>query len=109
MIDVVLNPHLIPQYGIVGAAVATVVGYVVYNGIEVAAIFRTVGSHTFSTNSLKPLVPTILFAVGLARLTSGTDRTLPILLGIGAIVSVVHLLLTVLTRSLDHADLFLFK
>jgi len=108
-INVALNAVLIPRYGIVGAAVATVVGYTAYNAIEVAAIFRAVGSHPFSTNSLKPLVPTLLCTLGLARLTNGTERTLPILLGIGVVVAVVHLLSMVLTRSLDHADLLLFE
>jgi hypothetical protein len=54
-------------------------------------------------------VPTLLFALGVARFTSGVDRTLSMLLVIGVLISVVHLFSMVLTRSLGHADLLLFE
>lgn len=109
VVNVSLNVLLIPQYGIIGAATATVIGYAVYNVLEVAAIYRTVGSHPFSTNSIKPLVPTLLFALGIARLTGNVVRTLPILIGIGVLISVIHLLSMILTRSLGQEDLLLFE
>jgi O-antigen/teichoic acid export membrane protein len=109
VLNVVLNAVLVPVYGIVGAAVATVVGYAVYNVLEVAAIYRAVGSHPFSWNTLKPLVPTLLFALGVRRLAGDAELTLPILLGIGVVIAAVHLLSMFLTRSLGAADLVLFE
>jgi len=108
-INIALNIVLIPRYGIVGAAMATVVGYGVYNSLEVIAIYLTVGSHPFSADSVKPLVPTLLFAVGLLRLTANITLSLPLLLATGVLISVVHLLSIVLTRSLSRADLVLFE
>ncbi|WP_380677667.1 flippase [Salinigranum sp. GCM10025319] len=109
VINVVLNALLIPPYGIVGAAAATVVGYVVYNVLEVGAIYWAVGSHPFSLDSVKPLVPTLLFALGIVRLSEGVGLSLPVLVGIGVLVSMVHLVSMVLTRSLGREDLLLFE
>lgn len=109
VVDVALNVVLIPRYGIVGAAAATVVGYGVYNLLEVGAIYYAVDSHPFALDTVKPLVPTALVAVGLARLTAGVDLSLVHLVGIGVLVAVVHLGSMVATRSLDDADLLLFE
>ena len=109
VVDVALNAALIPRYGIVGAAAATVVGYATYNALEVAAIYRVAGTHPFAANTVKPLVPTTLVALGVERLTAGAPRTLPFLVGIGALLAAVHLASLVLTRSLDDADVTLFE
>lgn len=108
-VNVVLNAFLIPEYGIVGAAAGTVVGYGVYNVLEVSAIYLAVDSHPFSLDSIKPLFPTLLVAIGIRRVVGGTDLSLPALLGIGVIISLVHLLSMVLTRSLSSEDLLLFE
>jgi O-antigen/teichoic acid export membrane protein len=109
VVNVVLNALLIPRYGIVGAAVGTVVGYGVYNVLEVAAIYLAVDSHPFSLDSVKPLLPTVLVALGISRVVGGVDLSLLLLLGIGVVISVVHLLSLVLTRSLGPEDLLLFE
>jgi O-antigen/teichoic acid export membrane protein len=109
VINVTLNVIFIPRYGIVGAAAATVIGYTVYNVLEVVAIYLAVGSHPFSLDSLKPLVPTLLFALGIMRLTDRVNISLPVLLGIGVLISIVHLFSMVLTRSLSREDLLLFE
>ncbi|MFB6102267.1 MAG: flippase [Haloplanus sp.] len=109
VVNVGLNVILIPRYGIVGAAAGTVIGYGVYNVIEVIAIYWLVGSHPFSADSIKPLAPTLLAGLGIVRLTRGVDLTLPMLIGIGLVISVVHLLSMVATRSLSRADLVLFE
>jgi len=108
-VNVVLNVLLIPEYGIVGAAVGTVVGYGVYNVLEVAAIYLAVESHPFSLDSIKPLLPTLLVALGIRRVAGDVALSLPTLLGIGVVISTVHLLSMVLTRSLGSEDLLLFE
>ena len=54
-------------------------------------------------------MPTTLVALGVERLTAGAPRTLPFLVGIGALLAAVHLASLVLTRSLDAADVTLFE
>jgi O-antigen/teichoic acid export membrane protein len=104
-----LNVLLIPRLGIIGAAVATVVGYGVYNSVEVVVIYRETNTHPFSANSLKPIVPTTLVGLCLVWLT--TDYTLGpgALVGIGIVLSVTQLVSMIVTRSLDDADLFLLE
>jgi hypothetical protein len=53
--------------------------------------------HTFSTNSIKPLLPTLLFGPHVAQLTNSTDLTLSVLLMIGAAIFILHLLSMILT------------
>lgn len=109
VINVALNAVLIPRYGIVGAAAGTVIGYAVYNVLEVAAIYWVVESHPFALDNVKPLLPTLLVALGITRLTDSLDLSLPMLVGIGVVISVVHLLSMFLTRSLGREDLLLFE
>jgi len=109
VVNVVLNVVLVPRYGIVGAAIGTVVGYAVYNALEVLMIYRSVGSHPFSANTVKPLIPTVLVALGAARLTADVQLGLVVLIGIGGFLSVIHLFSMVVTRSLGREDLLLFE
>lgn len=109
IVDITFNTILIPRYGIVGAAAGTVIGYVTYNAIELIAIYWAIDSQPFSANSIKPLLPTFLFALGLAQLMADIDLTLLLLLGIGIIFSLIHLFSMFLTRSLGREDLFLFE
>lgn len=102
-----LNVALIPTYGISGAALATVVGYFVYNSIEVLAIYYVAGVHPFAWNNVKPLVPTTLVAVGIMHLTADVRLGLPELVGIGIVLVVVQFGSIIGTKSLDSADLVL--
>lgn len=104
VVNLGLNVLLIPRYGIVGAATATVVGYVTFNAVEVALIYRTIGSLPFSINQLKPLIPTILAGMLLRELL-GHNFGLPELVAIGVFLSGFHLVSMVLTRSIDENDL----
>jgi O-antigen/teichoic acid export membrane protein len=109
VVNIVLNVVLIPQFGIVGAAVATVVGYVAFNIVEVSAIYWVSGAHPFSLNTLKPLVLTTVVGIGLARITSALSLNLPALIGIGILLLIVQAGAIVATRSLDEADTFIYQ
>jgi len=102
-----LNFLLIPRYGIVGAAFATVVGYAVYNAIELGEIYRSTGIHPFSGRLFRQLVPTAAFGLACRWLIEPTG--LPLLIAIGGCFVVVQLLSMVFTRSLDSADIELLR
>jgi O-antigen/teichoic acid export membrane protein len=108
-INVGVNFVLIPIYGIVGAAIGTVIGYIVYNAVEVLAIYQAVESHPFSTDNIKPFFPTILFSLGILQITHGIRLSLVMLLVIGTLVSIAHLISMVLTRSLGPEDIVLLE
>jgi O-antigen/teichoic acid export membrane protein len=106
--NVLLNVILIPQYGIVGAAIATVAGYGVYNGIEVLIIYLETGTSPFSFNVIKPLVPTTILAFGVSALV---PRPLGLiqLIGTGFIFTLAQPISMFLTRSFDQSDLELVE
>jgi len=105
----VLNISLIPRYGIKGAAVATVVGYIVYNSLEIAGIYRTVGIHPFSLNNVKPLLPPLLLGLGLFILLSDYQLGLFALLVIGVLLSMFQITSLFITASLTKEDEYIFE
>jgi stage V sporulation protein B len=109
VVDIGLNAVLIPRFGLVGAAFGTVVGYVIYNVVEVAAIYRSVGSYPFSAAALKPLVPTTIVGLGILSLTAERTFGLFALVGIGIALYAAQFASMVLTRSFTDADLFLVE
>lgn len=104
-VNAVLNVLLIPQYGIVGAAVATVSGYTVYNVGEVAAVYYYTKTHPFSWRLFRQLIPTT--AVALACWWFLGPLALHWLFVLGFFLAVVQIASTILTRSVDEADILL--
>ncbi|WP_160135836.1 flippase [Halococcus salsus] len=108
-VNIVLNAALIPRFGIVGAAFGTVVGYFVYNTVEVVVIYRAVGSYPFSAAAFKPLIPTTLVGIGVLTLTSQRTLGLLAIAGIGVLLYTAQLASMILTRSFTDTDLLLVK
>lgn len=106
--NLLLNFALIPKFGIVGAAVATVASFAVYNLLEVGFIYRLVGTHPFTKNIIAPLVPTVVVAVIISSLIRGRI-SLPFLVGIGLLYSFTHFLSLLFTRSFEQDDLILLE
>lgn len=109
MTNFLLNVVLIPRFGIQGAAVATVVGYIVYNSAEIIGIFWTTGIHPFSVNNLKPLVPPLLVGVIIAHVLSSHPVGPLSLALIGFIIGSVQLLSPFITGSITQEDVYLIR
>ncbi|WP_435349136.1 flippase [Haloarchaeobius sp. HRN-SO-5] len=103
-----LNIVLITQYGLVGAAVATVTGYAVYNGLEVIAIYRQTGASPVGWNVLKPLFPTTLLAI-VAAIILPDNLGLLALIGLGMFFTMTLPISVFLTRSFDRTDIELVE
>lgn len=99
----ILNIVLIRPYGIAGAAVATVLGYAIYNAIEIYAIYVRVGFTPFSRNMLKPTAVTIVFAGAYVSLTA-ISHDIVFAAGSTVLFGVVALLSLPLTGSIDETD-----
>jgi len=61
--NVILNLKLIPEYGIVGAAIATTISLVAYNLIKIAFIYLNYGFHPFTKSTFKTLVLLLILAL----------------------------------------------
>lgn len=108
-VNIFFNVLLIPRYGIVGAALGTAIGYAVYNGIELIAIYLAVKSHPFSMDSVKPLVPTLLVTLGVRHFSHDIKLSFIMLLCIGIGISIVQVISLFLTRSIGQSDILLFE
>lgn len=108
-VDVLLNAALIPQFGIIGAALGTVVGYFVYNTIEVIVIYRAVGSYPFSAAAFKPLMPTTFVGVGVLSLMSQRTLGLFAVASIGVLLYAAHFVSMILTHSFTDTDILLVE
>jgi O-antigen/teichoic acid export membrane protein len=54
LVNAVLNLVLIPRYSFVGAAAATIAGYVVMNGLFLLLLYREIGAQPFTGALLRP-------------------------------------------------------
>lgn len=100
-----LNWLLIPRYGIAGAAVATVAGYTIYNGVELAIVYRETGVTPFS-----PAIGKVIFAsttvLWLFDMTL-PRRGLPTIAVFGIVSGLTTLFCAVGTRSIEEPDIML--
>ncbi|WP_158855676.1 flippase [Halorhabdus sp. CUG00001] len=104
VVNVVLTVIFVPRLGLAGAAVATTIGFACYNIVEVVVIFRHIGGHPFSWNTIKPIFATTLFGVGLLWALPSGPFGLGALAVIGTSLATVELLTIVATRSLEPED-----
>ncbi|MUV48642.1 flippase [Haloarcula sp. CBA1122] len=106
--NIVLNYLLIPVFEISGAAIATVVGYIIYNGVELIWIYRLTGGSPFSVNIAKYIGAMSALAILVSRIIPS-----PIgLIGLGCVgISLILLqpVVLILTSSVDEADIDLIE
>jgi O-antigen/teichoic acid export membrane protein len=105
--NLLLNVVLIPIYGIEGAAIATVIGYMTHNIVEVTAIYRSINVHPFTADIIKPMIPTTILGVFLKIVVF--ESTLSPLLFVTVAVGfcTFHVISLVATRSFNENDLLL--
>lgn len=99
-----LNYLLIPRYGINGAAIATTIGYLVYNTVDLAVIYRYVRISPFNRALFKPLLPTVLVTLAFAQLTGFAPTSFVMVVSIGIAISLLHLVSVVATTGLTEND-----
>lgn len=102
--NIFLNLTLIPKYGMVGAATATAVSYIVANVFRSYWLYKMTGIHPFSWNYIKPLGISfiLLGAIKLANIdVKDIWHAAPVLI----VLLVVYALLVLLSRSIDKEDI----
>lgn len=105
--NILLNVLLIPRFGMIGAAIATSVGFAVYNFVELAVIYRTVGVHPFSINSVKPLIASTIVFYLCSYFINFSD---PVGLVLTSVLSIIVVLLSLpLTWSIKSDDMTVLK
>jgi O-antigen/teichoic acid export membrane protein len=103
------NLVLIPRFGINGAAIATVVGYFVYNSIEVTSVYWVTRAHPFAFDNFKPLIMMFTIALIVREVVYSYTLDLIHLIGIGIFLSIVQLSAVFITRSTSAMDIKVIK
>jgi len=105
-LNVILNIILIPQWGMTGAAIASLIAYFAVNVFNSTKLYQLARIHPFTTSYLKP----ILTCGGIIAIIYGITRSLLVisywmLPVIFILFLVVYGLSLILTRSFDHEDI----
>lgn len=103
-----LNIALIARYGIAGAAIATVCGYAVYNGIELGLIYKRTGISPFSINIAKPIAMTLAI-IWVVHWWISFDPNIYNVFLFGVFSAVVTPLSVIFTKSVEETDLMLIN
>jgi O-antigen/teichoic acid export membrane protein len=104
-LNVGLNIVLIPTYGVVGAAIATVGSTLLNNGTQALYIYRITGIHPFERELLVPLVPALVGISLTAVLLPGSSLNVIEAGIVTGVLSCVLLLCILLTRSVYVVEL----
>ena len=103
--NVVLNAALIPQLGVVGAAVATLVTFSILNILCSAKLLLKYGIHPFTMNYIKPIIICFAIALAISRCFSRVGLFGLILLFM--LFLALYAVALILTRSFDREDISL--
>jgi O-antigen/teichoic acid export membrane protein len=106
IINFSLNIFLIPIYGIGGAAVATVIGFAVYNIIEVAVLYNEIGVFPLSLNIIKPILGTVILVVGTDSLFNFQSPVVEVIV-VAAVIFITVPVSVIITGSVEPSDIVL--
>jgi O-antigen/teichoic acid export membrane protein len=107
LLNILLNLLLIPQYGIIGAALATIVSNMVTILLRILVIYRYFKIHPFSSHLVVPIVTFSILIIGGLLIQSAfqTSDTLNLGLGVGSSILVM---ISIIAAGLDDHDRDLF-
>ena len=107
LLNILLSLLLIPQYGIIGAALATIVSNMVTVLIRILVIYRYFKIHPFSSHLVVPIVTFSILIIGGLLIQSAFRTSLALNLGLG-IGSSCLVLISIIATGLDDHDRDLF-
>ncbi|MCI4327581.1 MAG: flippase [Thermoplasmata archaeon] len=107
--NVALSFALIPSYGLVGAAVAWSVARLIYIGLCLGFIWRVYGMTPFARPFSRPLIVSLAILTPLFLLIPVPGASYVLLFGLVIVAFVVCLAAIPLTRSVEHADIVLYR
>lgn len=107
IVNIVLNMVLIPVLGIVGAAIATSVSFVVRSILFSTKLYLVSRAHLFTKNYLKPAIASVVLVLIIYVLIKNLVTIMPfwLLLVLLAVFWGTYALSILLTRSFDKEDI----
>ena len=105
VVNVVLNVLLIPQFGMAGAAVASVATITTANILTSLKIYQYSGIHAFTWNYIKPVAVAVVLCGGFYYATGGVvAASIVNLIMLFVLFVVMYAVALVVTKSIDHED-----
>lgn len=110
MVNLVLNLILVPRFSLFGAAIATMVGYVLMNVLYLVQLYRIVEIHPFRRETFVPGVLTAVIWVAITRLLQATyGATAAGLLGAVIVFAVIYPIVVVRFGGIEREELDLLE
>lgn len=107
-VNLCLNIALVPQYSLLGAAVATAVSYALLNALYLAQLYRATGAHPFRSETLLPALGAVgLWVTLFGGLPAVTGGRVPLLVT-GAFLLTYPVLFAVL-GGVEEAELAVLR
>jgi O-antigen/teichoic acid export membrane protein len=103
--NILCNLVLIPTYGIFGAAVATGVGFTMFNLVELVVIYSRLDMFPYSLDTVKPILPTVVAMLLLRHQMGSAGHSLLELAFFGIFAVLIHVVSLFVTRSIDETDI----
>lgn len=94
VVNTLLNLYLIPQYSMIGAAIATTVGYVLMGSLYIIQLYREIGAHPFSGGILRPgAVALVVWITGYGLLRVTDLIVLPAVITVTVLFAVLYVVI----------------
>lgn len=103
-INVALNYFLIPLFGIEGAALSTMISYIIINGFNGGYLFKISKIHPFRKNYIFPIIISFIFIFLFYYLNPGDLSLMSKILSC-LIIIMFYFVIIILSKSVDEEDL----
>ena len=108
--NLILNVVLIPRYGIIGAAIATVLSFLLRDGLATLQVRHFLGMTPISSKAVGPSVVAVPFVGGIAIfLAPEVPGTFLWLVGVSAFLAITYIALVLLLFGLSQTEVMILR
>jgi O-antigen/teichoic acid export membrane protein len=108
--NLALNVILIPLYGIVGAAIATVISFVLRDGLAAVQVYWKLGRTPLVWRSVRPLVVAVPFLTAVtAFVAPRTPTTFLWLVAVAGLAAIVYVVAVLVAFGLSETDVMILR
>ncbi len=110
IVNIILNFLLIPKYGLMGAAIATAVSFILSNILASIQVYLFSGIHPFKKHYLKPAILSIILSLIIfTAIVNVVARNHLIILHLGVMFLLITLLSILITKSVERNDIMIMQ
>ena len=107
--NVVLNLLLIPAFGIIGAAIATVASFLLRDGLAVIQVYRSLGRTPLTRQTVQPLAAAVPFVAATAFIAPSVPTTILWLLAVTAVATGAYVVAILVLFGLSETEVMVIR